>query len=121
IRLEHMEDLDRPALIRELKAVNERMLAATADRAQAISRRGERLRERLENLTGERIAKREEHLKRMKAELEREFFDRWETRNLGMPVRDKDGNLVMDFTDMAREIADEVFNKITGRHAEVGV
>src|SRR5690606_6469098 len=35
--------------------------------------------------------------------------------------RDKDGNLVMDFTDMAREIADEVFNKITGRHAEVGV
>lgn len=52
-----------------------------------------------------------------RAAAERMFYDRWEIRRLGQGVDPHDPNVRPKFDEAAREIADEVFDKLTGRAA----
>lgn len=52
-----------------------------------------------------------------RAAAERLFYDRWEIKRLGQGVDPHDPGVRPNFKDHARQIADEVFDKLTGRDA----
>ena len=75
-----------------------------------------KLRSRLARLDPKKLDARIAAIGAMKAKLQREFDDRWEIQRLGEGV----GGPKADFSAQARDIADEVFDKLTGRAATAG-
>lgn len=115
-RLEAAEALDPHATLAELRASIDDMVEQVSDVAPGRGEKMQRLRERLARLDPKKLDARIAAIGAMKAKLQREFYDRWEIQRLGEGV----GGPKADFSAQAREIADEVFDKLTGRAATAG-
>lgn len=115
-RLEAAEALDPHATLAELRASIDDMVEQVSDVALGRGEKMQRLRERLARLDPKKLDARIAAIGEMKAKLERDFYDRWEIQRLGEGV----GDPKADFSAQAREIADEVFDKLTGRAATAG-
>lgn len=115
-RLEAAEALDPHATLAELRASIDDMVEQVSDGALGRGEKMQRLRERLARLDPKKLDARIAAIGEMKAKLQREFYDRWEIQRLGEGV----GGPKADFSAQAREIADEVFDKLTGRAATAG-
>lgn len=115
-RLEAAEALDPHATLAELRASIDDMVEQVSDVALGRGEKMQRLRERLARLDPKKLDARIAAIGEMKAKLQREFYDRWEIQRLGEGV----GGPKADFSAQARDIADEVFDKLTGRAATAG-
>lgn len=115
-RLEAAEALDPHATLAELRASIDDMVEQVSDVALGRGEKMQRLRERLARLDPKKLDARIAAIGEMKAKLQRDFYDRWEIQRLGEGV----GGPKADFSAQAREIADEVFDKLTGRAATAG-
>lgn len=115
-RLEAAEALDPHASLAEVRASIDDMVKEVSDVALGRGEKMQRLRERLARLDPKRLDERVAAIGELKAKLEREFYDRWETQRLGQGV----GTERPDFSAHARDIADDVFDKLTGRAATAG-
>lgn len=113
-RLKAARDFDHDGLMTELRQAIEKATRETSTASLARGSRAERLGERLATLSPERIKERAQTIDRMSRELEQKFSDRWEVRNLGDGI-DPANKAGANFSQAAREIADEVFDKLTGR------
>ena len=113
-RLEAAEALDPHASLAEVRASIDDMVKEVSEVALGRGEKLQRLRERLARLDPKRIDERMQAIAETKAKLEREFYDRWETQRLGQGVEAKGGT--PDFRAHAQDIADEVFDKLTGRN-----
>jgi hypothetical protein len=89
-------------------------------KAYVVERRA--LRQRRDRLANTPAAKaaRDVRLRKIaekRAAAERLFYDRWEIKRLGEGVNPHDPSVRPDFKAHAKDIADEVFDKLTGRDA----
>ncbi|HXI76106.1 MAG TPA: hypothetical protein VNH21_03165 [Steroidobacteraceae bacterium] len=120
-RLDIAEDFDREGAVAELRRSIDRSVAEVSNVSLGRGERAQRMQERLAALDPAKVKKRVEVVEQMKRDLQRAYYDRWETKNLGQNVdlfaADKERP---DFSDMAREIADTAYNTLTGR-TESGV
>lgn len=118
-RLEAAEALDPHATLMEVKASIDDMVKEVSDVALGRGEKMQRLQERLARLDPKKLDERIAAIGDMKAKMERDFYDRWETQRLGQGV-DAAGAGKVDFNAHARDIADEVFDKLTGRNVTAG-
>lgn len=119
-RLDIAEGFDRDGAVAELRAATQKAIAETSSTTLGRGERAQRMLERLAALDPQRIKDRADTIAKMKAELERSYYDRWETKALG---KDVDPNAPMtrpDFTDHANGIAEHIYNTFTGR-TEAGI
>lgn len=112
-RLEAAEALDPHLTLAELRASIDDMVKQVSEVALGRGEKVQRLRERLARLDPKKIDGRIAAIAETKARIEREFYDRWEIQRLGEGV----GGPKPNFAEQARMIADEVFDKLTGRAA----
>lgn len=112
-RLEAAESLDPHATRAEIEQALNEAVEQASDVALKRGEKLQRLRDRLTRLDPKRLDERVKAIEELKARLDREFADRWEIQRLGQGI--EKGNA--DFTTAARDIADEVFDKLTGRGA----
>lgn len=120
-RLDLAEGFDREGAVAELRAGIEKAVAETSDTTLGRGERAQRMKERLAALDPERIKERVKAAEQMKKEALRGYYDRWEIKNLGQGVDlfHPEGQRP-NFSDAARDIADNVYNTLTGR-TEAGV
>jgi hypothetical protein len=117
-RLEVAEGFDRDGAEAELRAAVQKAVAETSETSLGRGERAQRLQERLAALDPQRIKDRAATIERMKAELERAYYDRWEIKNLGKdvdPAAAMMGGARPDFSDQAKLIAEHIYNRFTGR------
>jgi hypothetical protein len=114
-RLEAAESLDPDMQITELREAMDGASREVSDTVTARGERIQRLRDRLATLDPAKIDGRLKAIDDLKAKLQRDFYDRWEIRHLGEGV-DHTSQARPDFRAAARDIADEVHNKLTGRN-----
>lgn len=112
-RLEAAEALDPHASLLEVKASIDDMVKEVSDVALGRGEKMARLGEKMARLDPKKLDERIAAINDLKAKLERDFYDRWEVQRLGQGV----GTATPNFAQHAREIADEVFDKLTGRAA----
>jgi hypothetical protein len=115
-RLEAAEALDPHASLAEVKASIDDMVREVSDVSLGRGEKAARLKERLARLDPKKIDERIANVEQLKAKMERDFYDRWEIGRLGDGVDPHAGGKP-DFTAHAKDIADEVFDKLTGRAA----
>lgn len=115
-RLEAAEALDPHLTLAELRASIDDMVKQVSEVALGRGEKVQRLRERLARLDPKKLDERIAAIAETKAKIEREFYDRWEIQRLGEGV----GGPKPKFDEQARMIADEVFDKLTGRAATSG-
>lgn len=120
-RMEALAERIRAAQALDPEAALEEVKAATAELVKTVSdaslRRGERqamLKARLEKLDTKAVDARVKAVEALKRKVERDFYDRWEIQHMGEGVELSEA-ASPDFGQAAREIADEVFDKLTGR------
>lgn len=113
-RMEAAEALDPDAALAELREAMEAAAREVSDTTLARGERAQRLKDRLARLDPKKIDARVQAIADLRAKLERAFYDRWEIRHLGQGV-DPASAARPDFSAAAREIADSVFDKLTGR------
>lgn len=113
-RLEAAENLDPDAAIAGLREAMEGAAREVSDTTLARGERAQRLQDRLAKLDPKKIDARVQAIANLRAKLERDFYDRWEIKHGGQGV-DLSSGARPDFSDAARDIADSVFDKLTGR------
>lgn len=113
-RMEAAEALDPDAALAELRETMQGAAREVSDMTLARGERAQRLKDRLAKLDPAKIDARVQAIADLRAKLERDFYDRWEIERGGIGV-DPAGAARADFTDAARDIADSVFDKLTGR------
>ncbi|MEI5687241.1 hypothetical protein [Sphingomonas kyungheensis] len=113
-RMEAAEALDPDAALAELRQAMEGAAREVSDMTLARGERAQRLKDRLARLDPAKVDARVQAIADVRAKLERDFYDRWEIAHGGVGV-DAAGGAKADFTDAARDIADSVFDKLTGR------
>ncbi|MBO9380020.1 hypothetical protein GG804_24950 [Sphingomonas histidinilytica] len=113
-RLEAAEALDPHAKLSDIRASIDEMVEAVSQNLMTRGEKTQRLRDRLARMDPQRLNERVKAIGALKADLERQFLDRWEIGRLGAGV-DLSGAGRPDFTTAARQIADEVFDTLTGR------
>lgn len=118
-RMEAAEALDPAAALAELREAMKAAAREVSDTTLARGERAQRLQDRLARLDPKKIDARVQAIADLRAKLEREFYDRWEIRHLGQGV-DLASGARPDFSAAAREIADSVFDKLTGRTVSGG-
>jgi len=120
-RLDLAEDFDREGAVAELRRSIDTSVAHVSNASLGRGERAQRMQERLAALDPQRIKDRVETIEKMKAEIKQGYLDRWEIKNLGenVDLYAPDAQRA-DFSEAAREIADTVYNSLTGR-TEAGV
>lgn len=116
-RLEAARNLDHDAVMAEIKSAIDKVTRETSSASLERGARAGRLGEKLEALDPKRIEDRLKAIDAVKKDMERRFYDRWEIRSLGEAI-DPANKAAARFDDHAKEVADEVFNKLTGRASE---
>lgn len=116
-RLEAAEALDPHVSLAEVRASIDDMVREVSDVAMARGEKAQRLQERLARLDPKKIDQRIADIEKLKAERERAFYDRWEIQRLGDGVDPHAPDVAPKFDVAAKDIADEVFDKLTGRAA----
>lgn len=112
-RLRIAKDFDHDALMDELRDAIQKATREASARSMARGERIARLNERLADLNPAKAVERANTLGQMRAELERKFIERWE---VGRGATDVDtAARRANFHEAARQIADEVFDTLTGR------
>lgn len=119
-RIEAAEKIDPEALLAEVRAGVDKLVAEVGDRALRRGARIERQRARLADLDPKKVDAQIETLRSMARDMDRKFLDRWEIKNLGQGV-DPAKAVTPDFTVAARDVVDQVYNKLAGRNVEAGV
>jgi hypothetical protein len=109
-RLEAVETLDPTLSQLELKRALDDFVMETSNLSLSRGERAERLKQRLEKLDPKLIDQRVRGLEETKARMRAEYDERWRTR------MDAAGAGV-NFKESARDAADQVFEKLTGRDA----
>lgn len=118
-RLRLARDLDHDGLMAELKDAITKAMRETSAQSLARGERAASLGERMASLNPAKVAERVKVIEQMKRDAERAFFDRWEIRNLGEGV-DIAPNARPDFSAIARTIADQAYDSLTGRTMDGG-
>lgn len=113
-RMEAAEALDPDAAMAELRDAMEAAAREVSDTTLARGERAQRLQERLARLDPAKVDARVQAIADLKAKLTRNFYDRWEIRHGGEGV-DLASGARPNFSAAARDIADSVFDKLTGR------
>jgi len=116
-RLEAAEALDPYASLAEVRASIDDMVREVAEVSMARGEKVQRLQERLARLDPKKIDQRIADIEKLKVERERAFYDRWEIGRLGEGVDPHAPDVAPKFDAAAKDIADEVFDKLTGRAA----
>ncbi len=116
-RLEAAEALDPHASLAEVRASIDDMVREVSDVALARGEKVARLQERLARLDPKKVDQRIADIEKLKADRERAFYDRWEIGRLGEGVDPHAPDVAPNFGNAAKDIADEVFDKLTGRAA----
>ena len=114
-RLEAAESLDPEAQMTELREAMDGAAREVSDTVTARGERVQRLKDRLATLDPAKIDARLKAIDGLKGKLQREFYDRWEIKHLGEGI-DHASDARPDFRAAARDIADDVHNKLTGRN-----
>lgn len=115
-QIDRAESLDPAA---RLKAANDAIDQLVSEVADVTVRRGEkaaRLVERQKAMDPAKIAGQVAKIAERKAQLLRALYDKWEIRNLGENIDPFDPGILPRFKEMAKEIVDEVYDKLTGRN-----
>ena len=118
-RLEAAEALDPHATLMEVKASIDDMVKEVSEVALGRGEKMQRLQERLARLDPKKLDERVAAIGDMKAKMEGDFYARWETQRLGQGV-DAAGAGAVNFGAHARDITNEVFDKLTGRNVTAG-
>jgi len=114
-RIERLENFDPVGTLQEVRA-------AVDEAVQQVNRlslkRGERigqLRAKLESLDPKKVDAHIRELEAAKADAAKKFFDKWEGERGGLSVDPFDPKAKPDFSAMARDIADDLFDSYMGR------
>lgn len=118
-RLEAAEGLDPDAAMAELRDAMDAAAREVSDTTLARGERAQRLLDRLKRLDPKRVDARVQAIADLRAKLTRDFYDRWEIKHGGQSV-DLASAAAPDFSMAARDIADTVFDKLTGRSVDGG-
>jgi hypothetical protein len=105
-RLDAAEALDVDATLLEVKAAVDELVKDVSRLSMQKGEKAARLKARLERLDPKKVQAKEAELRKAAAEAEAEFNQRW-----GVLLNVNDDS----FTAAARDIADSVFDKLTGR------
>jgi hypothetical protein len=121
-RLAVAEGFDREGAVAELRAGIEKAIAEASDTALARGERAQRMLERVAALDPQRIKDRVATVEQMKKDIQRAYYDRWETKRLGENIDLYAPNARRpDFSEYAKEIAEHIYNTFTGRAEEAGI
>lgn len=110
-RIDAAKDIDLQAMRDEIQKGIDELVAEVSDKSLSRGERAQRLQERLADLDPEQLKARVATLEQTKRKLEDQFYETWERRHLGEGVGGKEPV----FTEYARQVVDEVYDKITGR------
>jgi len=113
VKIDQAELVDTVALQRALRESQMDLTTDINSKMLARGERAQRILDKIDALDPELIKKEIELRDKMAARVERDFYDRWEIKNLGKGVDISGG--MPKFTDSAKQIADDVFDKIIGR------
>ncbi|MHC2163144.1 hypothetical protein [Bradyrhizobium ottawaense] len=112
-RLEIAKNFDHDGLMTEIKRAIDQATRETSARSLARGERAARLGERAAELNPERAVERAKLLEQMRNEAEAKFIERWE---VGRGAIDVDpAKRQAKFSEAAKQIADEVFDVLSGR------
>lgn len=110
-RLEVAESTNLDASVAEIRSATDALLREVNDLTLSRGEKASRLKERLARLDPAKIDERVKVSEDMKGQLQRNFDERWGARQNVSGA---------GYTEAAREIADDVFDKLTGRAAGDG-
>lgn len=112
-RLEVAKNFDHDGLMTEIKRAIDQATRETSARSLARGERAARLGERAAALNPSKAIERAQLLGKMRQELEDKFVERWEVGRGAIDVNPTARQA--KFNDVSRQIADEVFDTLTGR------
>lgn len=112
-RLEAARGFDHDGLMDEIRIAAEKTTRETSALSLARGERIAKLSERMEAFDPAKVAERTKLIAQMKKELETKFVERWETGRGATDVNPAARQA--QFSEAARQIADEVFDALTGR------
>ena len=119
-RIKTAEQIDLGAQMDEVMRGVDKLVAEVGDRALRRGAKMERLRSRLSDFDPKRVDDQIASLENLRRDLDRRFLDRWETDKLITGIR-LDGPDTPNFSMAARDVVDQVVNKILGRNVEAGI
>lgn len=119
-RIEAAERVDLSAQMDEVMAGVNKLVEDVGERALRRGAKRERLQTRLADFDPKRVDDRITTLEKLRRDSERRFLDRWETDNLVTGIR-LDGPDTPNFSEAAKDAAQQVVNKIVGRDAQAGI
>ena len=112
-RLQAAEAIDPSADIAEIKNAVDELTQEISNRALGRGEKAAELLDRLSRLNPEKVTQRLADIEQLRRELERKFYDQWEVKRLGEGV-DLSKAEIPDFTVHAKDMAQQVFDAITG-------
>lgn len=113
-RMETLDAFNPEERMFELRRIMDELAREVSDSSLAKGEKAVALKDRYKQFDPERVKAREAEIARMKADAEKNFYDRWEGRAMGEGVDLAKGSDAK-FDAMARQIAEDVFDKITGK------
>lgn len=115
-RLKAAREFDHDGLMAELRGGVERAMRIASSSSMERGARVARLSERMAALDPARVTERVKVLNNMKGELDNKFIERWEVGRGAIDVNPATRSA--KFSEVAKQIADEVFNTLTGKISE---
>ena len=112
-RLEAARGFDHDGLMDEIRIAAEKATRETSALSLARGERIAKLSERMEAFDPAKVAERTKLIAQMKRDLETKFIDRWETGRGATDVNP--AKRQAQFSEAAKQVADEVFDALTGR------
>lgn len=112
-RLDVAKNFDHDGLMTEIKRAIDQATRETSARSLARGERAARLGERAAELNPSKAIERAQLLGRMRQEIEDKFIERWEVGRGAIDVNPAARQA--KFSEASRQIADEVFDTLTGR------
>lgn len=114
-RIEKLERLDPERAAEEMKSALDDLVGEVSDVSMRRGEQAARLKERAAKLDPKRLDERIATVTGRSAEDMRKFLDRFEIGRLGQGVDPLAEGADVSFADMAKQIVDDVFDKLTGR------
>jgi hypothetical protein len=112
-RLEAARSFDHDGLMDEIRIAAEKATRETSALSLARGERIAKLSDRMEAFDPAKVAERTKLIAQMKKELEAKFVERWETGRGATDVNPAQRQA--QFSEAAKQVADEVFDALTGR------
>jgi hypothetical protein len=116
-RLDTAEAFDPQATLLEVRKGVDALIEQVSQKSLARGEKQARLKERMDALDPAKIDEHVKELEQHKADLAREFYDRWEIKRGGQGV-DHANVTKPNFGEAAKDIANQVFDHLTGARTE---